>query len=166
MRAYQPVRQSAGKLMLKPGDQIGGMIITTATTKVPPLWTLCSPALEKDGVRTVDCQVPSLPKLTVGQPFSRADQTLQTLDWSALTWELYLDGNPLDLETFGFYDYVMPDLAPHPSPNREIFRQSKAWDVVLTNAGLHSLHGTARTGANTYTWLVNFTVEDHSIMMK
>ena len=88
--------------MLKSGDEIDGMVITTGTSEAPPLWVFCSPALENYGTTTMDCQVPPLPKLAIGHTFGLADQALQTLDWSALTWELYLDGHPLDLESFRY----------------------------------------------------------------
>lgn len=159
--ACQPVGQSTGPQMLKSGDEIDGMVITTGTSEAPPLGAFCSPALENDGTTTMDCQVPPLPKLAIGHTFGLADQALQTLDWSALTWELYLDGHPLDLESFGIHNYVMPDLAPHPSPIREVFRQMRAWDVVLVDPtpGAHTLHGMAGAEADTYSWIVNFTVE-------
>lgn len=158
--ACQPVGQSTDNAMLKPGDEIEGMIITTGAAKTPPLWAFCPPALENDGIVSVDCQVPQLPRLAIGHTFGVADQALQTLDWSALTWELDLDGHLLDLEAFGIYDYLMPDLAPHPSPIREFFRQMKGWDVVLTNPtpGAHTLHGVARAEGDIYRWAVNFTI--------
>lgn len=159
--ACQPVRQSTDRSMLKPGDEIDGMVITTGTAKTLPLWAFCSPALENDGVVSVDCRVPPLSRLAIGHTFGLADSALQTLDWSTLSWELDLDGHLLDLEAFGTYDYVMPDLAPHPSPIREVFRQFKAWDVVLTNPkpGMHTLHGVARAETDTYGWVVNFNIE-------
>jgi hypothetical protein len=162
--ACQPVTQSTEQSMLKPGDEIEGMIITTGAAKTPPLQAFCPTALENDGIRSVDCQVPQLPRLAIGHTFGVADQALQTLDWSALTWELDLDGHLLDLESFGTYDYVMPDLAPHPSPIREVFRQVKAWDVILINPtpGRHTLHSVARAETDTYGWVVNFNIEGPS----
>ena len=158
--ACQPVGQSTDNSMLKPGDEIDGMVITTGISESPPLLAFCSPALENDGATTVDCQVPPSPKLAIGHSFGVADQALQAMDWSALTWELSLDGHSIDLQAFGIHDFVIPDLAPRPSPIREIFRQMKAWDVVLTNPtpGVHTLHGVARSEADTYRWAVNFTI--------
>ena len=161
MLTYQSVGQFAGDRLLKPGDQIDGMVITTGTAKAPPLWAFCSPAQENKGVITVDCHVPLLSKLAIGYPFDGAEQALQTLDWSTLSWELAIDGQAVNLEAFGTYDYVIPDLAPHPSPIREIFRQMKVWDIVLTNLtpGMHTLHAIASTGTNAYIWTANFAVE-------
>ena len=162
--ACQPVTQSTEQSMLKPGDVIDGMTITTGAAKTPPLWAFCPPAIENDGILSVDCQVPQLAELAIGHTFGVADQALQTLDWSTLTWELDLDGHLLDLESFGTYDYVMPDLAPHPSPIREVFRPMRDWDVVLTNPkpGMHTLHGVARAETDTYGWVVNFYISGPS----
>jgi hypothetical protein len=159
--AYQPVGQSANDRMLKPGGEINGMVITTGVAEASPLWAFCSNTLETDGVTHGDCQVPQVSKLAIGHLFGGADRALQALDWWTLTWELSLDEGFLDLAAFGIHSYVTPDLASPPSPIREVFRQKKAWDVVLTNPtpGLHTLHGMASEGANTYSWVVNFTVE-------
>jgi hypothetical protein len=159
--ACQPVTQSTDKLMLKPGDEMDGMIVTTGAAKAPSLWAFCPPALENDGVVSVDCRVPPLPRLAIGHAFGLVDPALQTLDWSALTWEFYVDGRPVDLEAFGVHNYVMPDLPLHPSPVREIFRQMKAWDVVLINPTprAHTVYGRVYAEADTYTWTVDFTVE-------
>lgn len=159
--ACQPVTQSTERAMLKPGDEIDGMIITTGAAKAPPLWAFCPPVLENDGVTSVDCRVPQLPRLAIGHAFGLANPALQASDWSALTWDFYADGQPVDLEAFGTYNYVMPDLALGPSPIREIFRQMKAWDVVLINPTprTHTVQGVAGAEANTYTWFVNFTIQ-------
>jgi hypothetical protein len=81
------------------------------------------------------------------------------LDWSALKWELSLDGQAIDLKAFGTYDFIRTDLAPSPSLIREIFRPAKAWDVVLIQptSGAHTLAGMAYDESETYTWTVNFT---------
>lgn len=160
--AYVPIGQSANNRTLKPGDEIDGMIVTTGVVEAPPLWAFCSPVLEDEGVLHVDCHVPSVSKLAIGHPFEGTDQALQSLDWSEKTWQLSLDGYPLDLEAFGVYTYVVPDLAPSPSPIREVFRQNKAWDVVLVNptVGAHTLRGMAHTEVDTYLWTMNFMVEE------
>lgn len=159
--ACQSITQFTESQTLEPGDEINGMVINTGTTKAPPLWAFCSPAVEKQGVTTVDCLVPPLPKLAIGHTLGVADPALQTMDWSALTWELYLDGQSIDLDAFGIYDFVVPDLAPRPSPIREVFRQMRAWDVVLTNptSGAHILQGATYAETSTYKWVVNFTVK-------
>lgn len=159
--ACQVETRPTDRSMLKPGDEIDGMIITTGAAKTPPLWAFCSPASENEGVVNTDCRVPQVSELAIGHTFGLTDPKLQTLDWSALTWELFLDGQPLDLDAFGIHSYLVPGLAPHPSPVREVFIQMKGWDVVLVNPtpGRHSLEGLAYTEDDTYHWVANFTVE-------
>jgi hypothetical protein len=150
--------------MLQPGDDIAGMGLTTGAVTAPPLWAFCSPALETDSVVSAECQVPALSRLAVGHTFGVAGQALQAMDWSALTWELTLDGQALDVQAFGIHEFAIPDLAPWPASIREIFRQQRAWDVVLINPtlGEHTLHGAARAEAATFSWVVNFTVVTYS----
>jgi hypothetical protein len=157
----QRVGQSRDNSLLKPGDEIGSMIITTGTYDSPPLWAFCSLIREDGHATSVDCQVPPLHRLAIGHTLGVANPALQSLDWSALNWELSLDGQAIDLKAFGTNDFVRPDLAPSPSLVRKIFRKFKAWDVILINPspGVHTLAGTAYDEAETYTWMVNFTVE-------
>lgn len=159
--AYQPIVQSMNDSMLKPGDEINGMIITTGIYGSPPLWVFCSPARQDRHATSVDCHVPALSKLAIGHTFGVADSALQSVDWSALNWELSVDGQSVDLKAFGMDDFVRPDLASSPSPVREIFRQVRAWDVILINptSGVHTLLGMAYDESKIYTWTVNFTVE-------
>lgn len=161
LMACQLINESTEISMLKPGDEIGSMVITTGVAQAPPLWAFCAPASENEGIKSMDCQVPRLSKLAIGHTFGLVDPALQALDWSELSWELSVDGQSVDLEAFGTYDFVLPDLAARPSPIREIFRQIKAWNVVLLNPtpGAHVLYGAAHTEANTYRWFVNFHVE-------
>jgi hypothetical protein len=84
----------------------------------------------------------------------------QPINWEDLVWEMSVDGHPIDLEAFGVYDFVHPDLAPSPSPVREVFKMDRLWNVVLVNPtpGMHTVQGQVQDGAATYTWVVNFTV--------
>ncbi|MFN8384850.1 MAG: hypothetical protein U0V48_03040 [Anaerolineales bacterium] len=162
LTACQVETQPVDTSMLKSGDEIDGMIITTGAARTPPLWAFCSPASENDDVVNTDCRVPQVSELAIGHTFGLANPKLQTLDWSELTWELTLDGQPVDLEAFGAYNFLVPDLAPYPSPIREVFRQVKGWDVVLINPtpGRHLLEGVAyTTGETYYRWSVIFTIE-------
>ncbi len=157
----QPVAESSSSPMLKPGDRIDDMLITTGAGTAPPLWAFCSSTQASDSLTTVDCHVPLLPKLTIGRVFGAADQVLQPLDWSALRWKMYLDEQLIDLNDFGTYNFILPDLAPHPSPIREVIRKTTVWDVVLVNPapGNHTLRGLVNTENGTYEWIVNFTVD-------
>lgn len=148
--------------MLKPGEMINGMVITTGVENANPFWALCSSTKQNDQSINVDCGELPYANLAIGHTFGVMDLMPQAIDWEELTWELSLDGHPIDLAAFGVYDFVTPGLAPRPSPVREVFKKSSAWNVVLVNPtpGAHRLQGQARSraGAEAYTWAVNFTV--------
>lgn len=148
--------------MLKPGEMIDDMVITTGVENANPYWALCSSTKENDQSINVDCGELFYANLAIGHTFGVMDLPPPSINWEGLTWELSLDGRPLDLAAFGFYDFVTPELAPSPSPVREVFKKSRVWDVVIVNPtpGIHRLEGQAQSpdGAEPYTWVVNFTV--------
>jgi hypothetical protein len=152
--------QSSGSPMLRPGDTIDEMVITTGAAEASPLWVYCSAPLESTQVTTVDCDIPQLPKLAIGYIFGLNEEDLQSLDWATKAWKLYVDDHPIDLGAFGTYDFAVPGLANHPSQVREVFRKMTVWDIVLENPkpGRYTLRGLTQVRANTYTWLVNLTV--------
>ena len=71
--------------------------------------------------------------------------------WQAMTWELYLDGQQIDLNAFGTYDDDLPQtgLPGHP-PDEEVITKLRSWDVVLgnPNAGPHTLRFECRGKAD------------------
>jgi len=149
--------------MLQPGEKIDDMVVTTGVEHAYPLSAFCSVTKENDHFIRVDCGELSLcANLAIGHTFGVTDLIPPSIDWKELIWEMSLDGYPIDLEAFGVYDFVHPDLAPSPSPAREVFKVVRLWDVVLVNPtpGMHSVQGQAqpRDGAAAYTWVVNFTV--------
>jgi hypothetical protein len=142
---------------LKPGDKIGDMILTTGAAKAVPLWFFCSRASETNSVTTVECKVPLVSRLAIGNTFGVPDIALADLDWAASAWELFIDNQPLDLGTFGTYYVVFPSMTSSPSRIREVFKMIKVWDVVLENPGpeSHTLRGLIHTKTMTYQWIVN-----------
>jgi hypothetical protein len=149
--------------MLQPGEKIEEMVLTTGVEDAFPLSSICLPTKENDHSIRADCREVSVrANLAIGPTFGVMDLIPQSMDWEELIWEMSVDGHPIDLKAFGVYDFVHPDLAPSPSPIREVFRVLRVWDVVLVNPtpGTHRLQGQAqsRDGVATYTWVVNFTV--------
>lgn len=158
----QPVRPAVIYPMLKPGDRIDEMNITTGADQAVPLWAFCLPIVESDRRIMVNCsEISSYPRLAVGHTFGLMDLVPPSLDWSELTWELYLDEQQVDLGAFGTYDFVHPDLALSPSPIREVFRKVTVWDIVLVNPtpGVHILQGIAKVENEIYIWVANFAIE-------
>ena len=152
---------SAASTMIKPGDVIDGMSLTTGAKDAPPLWAFCSPAQYAGNTTTSDCSVPVVPRLAIGHIFMPGDDTLSRLDWSDISWELRIDDHPVDLESFGTYDFVLPAMSHSPSPVREVFVQYTAWDVVLTNLspGKHTILGLARLGTDNHSWVIHLNIK-------
>jgi hypothetical protein len=148
--------------MLKPGEMISEMVFTTGVDDTVPFWILCSSTKENDHSIRVDCGDLSYDKLAIGHTFGVMDLIRQCINWEDFTWEMSLDGHPIDLKAFGVSNIVRPALVSSPSPVREVFKQVRLWDVVLVNPtpGIHRLQGQAQSpdGAATYKWVVNFTV--------
>jgi hypothetical protein len=161
LAACQAAGQPLSAAMFRPGDSIDGMSLTTGAADAPPLWAFCSGSQESNHIKTFNCRAPVLPTLAIGHAFLFADEVLTSQDWSELVWELSIDGQAVDLESFGTFDYVMPSLSQSPSPVREVFMKATAWNIVLTNLnpGEHTLRFLAQSETESYTWLVNLVIE-------
>ncbi len=148
--------------ILREGDNLNGMIVTTGIANAAPLEAFCNFNVDEEITSTIDCQVPPLPKLAIGHMIGLTGGPLQELDWSKLDWQVYLDGYLLDMETFDQQSYVEPELISSLSPIREVFKQRKTWDIVLINPtfGLHTLFCTVKTDSVVYDWAVNFMIYD------
>lgn len=158
---------------VRPGDTIGSMSLRSGGSEGPPIWAFCSPAFLNPGVTTTECTVPPLPELAIGHGWFSADEALRDSNWQAMNWELYLDGQQVDLDAFGTYDGDLPQTGlPGHDPDEEVITKLRSWDVVLVNptAGGHTLRsvvhvsqtvddGFHATEAGTYELVVNFTVE-------
>jgi hypothetical protein len=163
--------------MLKPGDSVGGMIVQkgASESQSPPIWAFCSPSTgEKPGVTTEDCTVPALPELSIGHGWFTFDEATRDSEWKVITWELYLDGQAIDLNAFGTFDADLPQTGmPGHDPNEEVITKLRSWDVLLTNLkpGTHVLRSVTHQSealddglgfsspAGTYELIVNFTIE-------
>lgn len=158
----QSMGQPAHVSIIKPGDEINGLVITSGAKEATPLSAFCSPALMKESWIKLDCLVSPSARLGISSAFYVLSQAMEIRGLADTTWVFYLDGQSVALEEFGTYEYVVPTLAPHPSPVREVFKQVKAWDVVLVNPSLghHTLSGTTDTGTGTYSWEVNLTISE------
>lgn len=158
--------------VLKPGDRIGDMSLTTGGAAGPPIWAFCSPAFLNTGVTTTECTVPPLPAVTIGHGQFSADEALRDANWAVMSWELYLDGQQVDLGAFGTYDDDLPQTGlPGHAAGEEVITKLRSYDVVLVNPtlGAHTLRsvmvasqeiddGFHTMAAGTYELVVNFTV--------
>ena len=147
--------------MLNAGENIDGMTLTSGAADARPLWFYCSSKVSEN-IMSADCRVPQMPKLAIGHVFLGTDEILKNLDWSDLTWNLWIDSQPVNLDDFGTYDYVVPSMAAHPSLVREVFIKSTAWDVVLTDLkpGQHTIKGQVRSDTEFYKWNIKLVIEE------
>jgi hypothetical protein len=160
--------QGAGqgpKAMFRPGDTIDGMSLTTGAKDAAPLWAFCSPAQYVGNTTIADCTVPLLSRLAIGHILMPGDDALARLDWSEINWELTIDGQPVDLKSFGSYNFVLPAMSHDPSPVREVFVQFTAWDVVLTDLspGEHTIQGMAQMGSDNHNWVIHLSIEGNDL---
>lgn len=148
--------------MLKPGDQVADMTLTTGALEAPPLQAFCSRQVNNDEIAH-ECYIPAkLPKVAIGHFFILADVIPANLDWAEVTWNLSFDEQPIDLSLFGAYDFVLPGMVSNPNPvTKEAFWKFTAWDVVLTDLkpGRYVLRGTAQSQFDTYSWVVDLIIE-------
>ncbi len=119
---------------LKPGDSVGEMVLEIAQDDTGDIYNHCSPFIvESDPaviVRT--CNVPEVGYLFIG--YGEMAGSLEELDsfWNNESWELYFDGNAVDLHAFGYFDGDYNEY------------KVRKWGVALENltAGEHQLRYT------------------------
>lgn len=157
----QSVEQSTTDAMIEPGDLIGNIVVSTGADEAPPLWAFCSHEPEGKASYILECRAPALASLGIGNIFSHVDEEITDLEWSDLVWELSIDGQEVDLGSFGTFEYVMPGMSKSPAPVRTIFQQGTAWNIVLTDLqpGHHTLWLVAKYKSETYTWFVSLDIE-------
>lgn len=151
----------ASKFVLEPGTKVNEMVITTGAEDAIPLWSICNRTLETERHIKFLCLDSAYPRLAIGSTFGLIDKIPESLDWSDLTWEMYLDDYPINLSAFGTRDIVYPEFVPKPFPYQEAFLRMTIWDVVLENPspGGHVLRGSAETNDKEYSWEVSFIVK-------
>ena len=115
---------------LVPGDRIGEMELLDHCEGTN-LIDLCNFKTLVEG----DCQVPAVDYLWVSAGWSELnDWDLNTM-WATFTWEMSLDGQPIDLPAFGTYDLDIYDTLTET-------RRARVWNVCLANPqpGVHVAH--------------------------
>ena len=132
---------TAALVLLGPGDKIGEMAVDKSPSQTPILWDYCPMAWsDKPGGEPADCTMPWQPEVEIWGAWGAKDQALLDAGWEALVWEMYVDGQALDLDAFGTWDF---DWAAEDGTPVRI----RAWDLKLANPtpGEHTLHYVLRT---------------------
>ncbi|KAF0108238.1 MAG: esterase [Anaerolineaceae bacterium] len=120
------------------------------------IWEFCDPFVTEPGITMKECQVPALQSIFIG--YGSLGNTVDELDaaWGSINWELYLDGQTVNLPAFGTIDQV-------DDSNASVLR---LWNVVLEQPapGVHTLRYLSSEGGELYdiTWI--FTVTSPATM--
>ena len=107
--------------MINPGDKIGDFLITTGGQEgVRPVWDLGCDESEGKG----SCTVPAGTKVNGSWGFYADPSKGEDLEtqWAGHTYEMVIDGRPVNLKAFGYVDF------DHPYRDK-----IRAWDVVITS---------------------------------
>ena len=153
------------KGVIKPGDKIGEMTVEQSTEiPYPNIWWFCEigPDEQEPLSFTTDCEVPSVSSLDISDGWFAKESKFSS-NWDVMTWEWYIDGYQIDLESFDWFEYeyvakgddnlsrtwiiTLKDL----SPGKHIFRFSWTSDVAVDD-------GFNVYQPGTYERVVNFTV--------
>jgi hypothetical protein len=161
LTACQSMGQPLSATMSQPGDTINGVTLATGAESALPLWGFCSPSQENMMIQTFNCRASELQTLAIGHVFLLAEQVSANSDGSDLVWDLSIDNQIVDLESFGKFEYMVPSMAKSPSPIREVFKKATAWNIVMTNLspGEHTLSFRAQSATDSHMWLVNLVIE-------
>jgi hypothetical protein len=122
--------------MVRPSDKIGGMRVNRyGHTDAELIWDYCSDGMpDEPGLQTTECKVPMVSELFIGLGVFGADKTQRDALWEARTWELTIDGYPVDLKAFNIADFDREREGRH--------YEYRVWRIRLRNltGGKHTLH--------------------------
>jgi len=115
-------------------------------------------------VQTTECKVPLVSELFIGLGVYGMDERQRDELWEARTWELDIDGYPVDLQAFNIADFD--------DGRKGTQYEARVWRIRLRNLteGEHTLHYMMHVNrkvdgdpnaqsTGTYELVVKFTVE-------
>jgi hypothetical protein len=92
--------------LVKPGGKIGDMTVqdqSKTTLPIPPvLRAYCGDYFEgtEPGTHTTDCDVPLSSSILIDFGWGAKDSATFDSNWSAMKWEMYIDGHQINLDQF------------------------------------------------------------------
>lgn len=93
--------------LIRPGSKIGTMRVNRyGHTNADWIGNYCdmSSITDTPGVQTIECKVPKADELSIGSGICGVDEKQRDAIWQARTWEMYIDGNEVDLPAFNIAD--------------------------------------------------------------
>jgi hypothetical protein len=112
---------------------------------------------EKPGTQTVDCDVPLIPHMEINFGWSAKNRTILESNWSAMSWELYIDDTAINLADFEPVSGARGrnwqlDLV-NPTPGKHTLRVLWKSDIAIDD-------GNVNHPAGVYEYVANFTVAE------
>jgi hypothetical protein len=157
------------KGVIKPGDNIGEMTVEQSSEiPYPNFWWFCEFSDEYEpNINTSDCEVPLVSSLDINIGWIAKESKLAP-NWDAMTWEIYIDGYRIDLESFKWLEEEYTAKVEN--------NKARDWELTLKNLtpGEHTLRITRTSeiavddGWNEYQpgryeEIVNFTVLEEKV---
>lgn len=139
--------------LLRPGDKVGAVLLSRTTSESLPYSSYCqrsadTPSPLAPGSYTSSCTVPATASLWIDDGWISLTQQDLDASWSAMSWQLYVDGQQVDLKAFGTVE--------DPGEGDQALK-SRSWDLALANpTGQHTirvifqLHNDIFDGQTTY----------------
>lgn len=150
---------SHGLGTIEPWARVNGMLVVAGTVRraeVALFGSWCDPVVLRAGRRTRACgRVPRVERLFVGHGWFAAAPSIDK-EWRQLRWEMWIDGQSVELDKFGTSDRWLVRFPP--ARGRSVILRE--WSVTLLHAtpGRHSIRYRTRwpSGEIDTTW--TFTI--------
>lgn len=94
------------------------------------------------------CSVPLVEDLVLGSGWVAKDAATLETNWSSLSWELYIDGERVNLEAFGFSDYDRVDVVD----GAEMTVKVRTWRVGVDalTSGIYEMRSVTRVSKDVF----------------
>jgi len=145
--------------VLKNGDTIGDMVLSKDGTSSLWIGDFCTnnnyfqpgqkAATPEVATRECEKTVPLHSRLIVGDGWTTKNKQQLEENWKVITWELYLDGQQVDVGVFGTADMQTPEGYPN-----------RSWPIFLENLapGVHTRRNVFRISQEIFDGFVTYPV--------
>ena len=144
---------------IEPSTRVKGMLVVqgvAARAQARLFGDWCDPVVLTSGRRVRNCgRVPRTARLYVGYGSFAPEKAIDRL-WKTQTWEMWIDGQRVDLEAFGTTDRVLQKYPP--ANGKDVVLREWSMTLVRPTAGRHTIrYRTQEPGGMTdTTWI--FTI--------
>jgi hypothetical protein len=150
---------SERRAVIEPLTRVSGMLVVQGAAQQSPArlfpdW--CDPVVLTPGRRTRSCgRIPRTSRLYIGYGLFESPSRIGRT-WNASKWDMWIDGQRVDLQAFGTADRTLPKYPP--AGNKDVVLRE--WNVTLLRptTGRHTIRYRTREphGVTDTTW--TFTV--------